>query len=195
MFRPVGDVNASLPPPDSSEIYVRRAVLDEVDALTAIARREVGPTTAPADVVRRVMSHNTEGFFTVLHARPGPMPAEIIGFYGYLMLNLPGVEAILSGGFDGLGPDLSMLCSERDTPAALYGWCAVARGVNKWARPLVMKQLSGPRYQGLDFYYRAVTEDGLRAIIKLGCVPARPGEAPARGCIMVKRANPAAKAA
>lgn len=177
------------PLPEANKISVRRASLNETDALAAIARREVGPGTADASVVRRVMAHNGEGFFSVLRTGDAERPSEIIGFYAHLFLNADGVQALLAGTFDGANPDLAYLCTAYDKPRAMYGWCAVARGVHRLAAPLAMRQLAGARYRGLDFYSRATTEAGVRSLERIGCVPARLSDAPGQGCLYVKRAR------
>lgn len=175
--------------PEFGGISVRRSSLDEADTLAAISAREIGPNTASTDVVRRVMSFSTECFFTVLRSNRVSEAQEIIGFYAYLLLNTRGLKALLSDTFDGADPDITMLCTLYEQPVAIYGWAAVARGVNKVARPLAMRFLDRPRYRDLDFYSRGVTEAGIRALTNLGCIPARPGDEPKPGCLMIYRSN------
>jgi hypothetical protein len=185
----------SLPVADAESIWVRKAEVSEIDLLADLCVREVGPNTAHPNVIRRVMAFNSDGFFAVLHSQPQPLQAAIVGFYAYLLLNRAGVEALEADVFDALDPALAWLSPPHQRPAAVYGWSVVARGVNKWARPKVWAMMSEAGYADLDFYSRGVTDAGIRALTKLGCVPVKSGEVPAPGCLMVKRCVRATKAA
>ena len=180
---------------DPTDIWIRKSLAEEADALAALTIKEVGTNTASAATIRTVIQHNGQCIFSVLRSRPGPIPSEIIGFYAYLPLNSSGVTALLEGRFDGTNPCISMISRPEDRPAAIYGWVAVARGFNKFARPLVMQHMAGRRYSDLPFYARAATTDGVRAMRRFGCVPASSNEQPGIGCLFVGDFNSIREAA
>ena len=173
---------------EQADVHVRPTVTEDVGPVARLVERNFGSTAANEATIRRVLAFNSEAIFTVLIARPAPVPLEVAGCYATLLLNSLGRDALLANSFNGRDPDLKMLCAPTEQPVALYGWMAIAPGLNRWARPMVDELMAGPRYEPLDFYSRGVTEAGIRALTKLGCSFVDDGRASDSGRLMVKRA-------
>jgi hypothetical protein len=133
---------------------------------------------ASIDVVRRVYRHNPDTFWAVFFMPKDTEPedAQFVGYYSFLFLNEAGEQALATGKFDGLDPDLNQLTEGGKRPIVAYIWALVARKVSSLATPLVAMALGRQLYSGVPIYAKASTLGGLNAIKRYGFVSARPSD-------------------
>lgn len=96
---------------------------------------------------------------------------ELVGFYALQMLNSLGLEALLQGEFDGSHPLKCYLVSNDQPISGLYVWAYIAPGVAANGVRYVSYVLQQEKFQGVNFYARPVTEEGVRVSLNLGFEP------------------------
>jgi hypothetical protein len=135
---------------------------DEIASLHALTVSEIGPSVAPLEAMQRVWRHNPESLWTIHRRSPPEGPDRLAGYFGFLHLNAQGLEALQAGKLDGRAPDLALLASAGERPAAIYVWAGIARKVRAIAEMLVARGLGARRYGGLPVYATAGTLGGLK---------------------------------
>lgn len=93
---------------------------------------------------------------------------ELVGFYALQMLNSLGLEALLQGNFDGAYPLECYLVSDDQPISGLYVWAYIAPGLAANGVRYVSYVLQQERFQGVNFYARPVTEEGVKVTLNLG---------------------------
>jgi hypothetical protein len=101
---------------------------------------------------------------------------RIAGVFGALFLSQPAVERILSGRFDALNPDLSLLTRDGERPALAYSWGVAARTKVAGAAVLgAAGDVTRTLFPEITAFTRAVTGAGRHIALK------RYGYRPLRG--------------
>ncbi len=96
---------------------------------------------------------------------------ELVGFYALQMLNEPGLEALLHGEFDGAHPLECYLAGDDQPISGLYVWSYIAPGLAANGVRYVSYVLQQERFQGVNFYARPVTEEGVKVTLNFGFEP------------------------
>lgn len=160
-----------LSPPKTPRIAIRCATVDDIDGIYRIIYHNVSFAVAPPAVMRFAMAINRNNI--VAFERHG----EVVGVYAMLMLSTPGLEALLTGEFDGRDPHVSHLASRLEQPAALYQWLVVAPGLAAEGVLHVSRLLRHPYYRSANLYARLLSADGARITSALGFTPVDGGGA------------------
>jgi len=95
----------------------------------------------------------------------------VLGFYALQMLNEHGLEALLSGNFDGSYPVEKFLTQDGQSSSALYVWSYIAPGLAANGVRYVSRFLQRAEYRNVNFYARPVTAEGLQVTLDFGFVP------------------------
>lgn len=161
---------------DGDLIVVRMAASEEVETLHEMTVREIGPSVATLETMRRVYKHNPECLWSIYRRPFSGDPEYLAGYFGFLHLNPAGMVALDERSLSGRDPDLSLLACAGERPAALYVWAAVARKMRMIAEMLVAQALGAERYGGLPVYATAGTLGGLKWLNHLGQADRGPQE-------------------
>ncbi|HTT99508.1 MAG TPA: hypothetical protein VMF58_15780 [Rhizomicrobium sp.] len=153
---------------DGDLIIVRMAADAEVAALHEMTIREIGPSVASFETMKRVYKHNPECLWSIYRQPLSEAPEFLAGYFGFLHLNAAGLVALNERTLSGREPDLALLAGAGERPAALYVWAAVARKIRMIAEMLVAQALGAERYGGLPVYATAGTLGGLKWLNHLG---------------------------
>jgi hypothetical protein len=162
--------------PDGDVIVVRMSRASEIADLHTLTVREIGPSVASLETMRRVRIHNPECLWTILRRPAEGGSDRLAGYFGFLHLNTAGLEALQSRTLCGRAPDLDLLARAGERPAALYVWAGIARKVRVLAEMLVARALGAERYGGLPVYASAGTLGGLKWLNHLGQADRGPEE-------------------
>ena len=144
------------------------------ETLTALVAQASGYADGIANLetVVRVVSHNPDTVWAIARrdrfcaARPS---AE--GFIALLMLNDQGLGQLLDGTLNAVDPDMGLLASQNEKPAAVYIWFLHARGPIAAGIALLLQKISTPLLRDVDMYARAMTADGGRFLRALAFSP------------------------
>lgn len=92
--------------------------------------------------------------------------SPLCGLLGLVPLTEAGNQAVLVDAFDAVTPDPAHVCSFEDEPAGVFGW-GIAVSHHEAARLLVNLGLfiSEQIVPAVDWYARAVTDDGARLLM------------------------------
>ena len=131
------------------------------------AREDLPVRLAANEVVQRVAAANPDSFWAIARRR-GSDAAEPRGLIALLLLNEPGVDALLTGSLDTRNPPPEYLVGQHERPAAIYGWLIHTKGTLAPGLALVMEKLQAPLYRGVDIFCRASTDDGAAYFDALG---------------------------
>ncbi len=143
----------------------------EIDELMDKARRDL-PEIGANEAAHRVVSHNPDSFWAIARRdRFSSRVRRAQGFMAFLMLNKAGLAELLAGTFRAVDPDLSLLATQNEKPAAIYVWCIYARGPLAAAMSLGLQKVSTPLYRDVDLYSRAATTEGRYALEATGFRP------------------------
>jgi hypothetical protein len=130
--------------------------------------KEIGPSVASLTTMQRVYKHNPENLWSIFRRPLSGEPEWLAGYFGFLHLNARGLAALEDRTLSGREPDLSLLASAGERPAALYVWAAIARKMRTISEMLVAQALGAERYGGLPVYATAGTLGGLKWLNHLG---------------------------
>ncbi len=151
--------------PSQTPIQVRPMDVGELDEAFALTRAHPElKTIAADDVVIRVLTHNAYSFWGVYPTESG---SPLLAYYGFLLLNTIGAQALIDGRLDPLDPDRAYLASTDERPEAIYIWLVVAPGLSSRATPMVTISL-GKICRGVPLYARAGTQAGLNLMRRQG---------------------------
>ncbi len=118
---------------------------------------------ASLETVARVVSHNPDTLWAIARRdRFCAMRPSAEGFIALLMLNDEGLRQLLAGTLNAVEPDMSLLASQNEKPAAVYIWFLHARGPIAAGIALLLQKISTPLLRDVDMYARAMTADGGR---------------------------------
>jgi hypothetical protein len=151
--------------PRNPRISIRSATVDDIEAIYRIIYHNVSFAVAPPPVMRFAMAINRNNIVTFL--RHG----EVVGVYAMLMLSTPGLEALLTGEFNGRDPHVAHLATRLEQPAAIYQWLVVAPGLAAEGVLHVSRLLRHPYYRNANLYARLLSADGARITSALGFKP------------------------
>jgi hypothetical protein len=146
---------------------LRRPDRDSFDAAHALAAELIGGPVARASTLAAV---DTVHPGTILIHLEGGV---LTGLLALLPLRQAGREALLADRFDGLRPDLDLISTPAERPSAVYAWGCAAR-TRPAARAVMSVTAALPEeaYPGVNFFARAATPAGLRALTSsLGYAP------------------------
>jgi predicted GNAT family N-acyltransferase len=121
--------------------------------------------------VARIISHNPDSLWGITrksnYDAENPVPD---GFLAFLMLNSDGQRALIEGTFDASEPDLNLLCSQNEKPAAIYIWAVWGKNLFPGVL-LAFEKVWTPLYKDADLYARATTAHSARLLETLGFTP------------------------
>ncbi len=186
---PDGALDAPTAVTQYADISVRPAQLCDATVIAELAAAEFNESAPSVETISRVIAFGAEGLFSILKSRESCEPA-VVGFFGVLLLNSSGVEAIKSRRFNAKDPSLSMLCRAGEVPAALYGWGIVAKGIGKIVMPMVERHFTEPRFNNINVYARGGSPKGIAHVLKMGGVPVFRGDDLRSGCLAVYPLRP-----
>ena len=106
-----------------SQAILRPANWQSIKPLLTNARRNV--TIAEDQVIAQVLQKNPD---IVRIAEPDPITGELGGLLAILPLTELGLEALITGVFDGLRPDQRWICGRDEQPNAIYIWLVYMPG-------------------------------------------------------------------
>ena len=162
-------------------IFLKHPTLPELEHLHELTRQKIG-RVAPFDVVQSVYRQNPDSFWAIWRATGDTREdAKIIGYYGLLLLNEAGVDALNGGRLDAADPDPAYLTPPKQRPAGNYIWAVVAPGCMMSAGDLLFYALGDEIYKDVPFYGTVGTWAGARAIQNNGFTN---GELPKLGSVI-----------
>lgn len=144
----------------------RPATWDEIATLHASAPTEF--EIAPIEAVRRIWEKHPRAFW-----RFGPEDTSRPGAFCYLPLNARGAAALISGEFDGLNPDPSLVTFPDEEPEAIYFWLTINPGRFVQSLPALARCLEEASSKAIPFFSRAVTDQSASVSEGLGFQSAR----------------------
>ncbi len=172
-------------------IFLKNPTLEELGFLHELTRQKLGPV-APLEVVQKIYRHNTDSFWAIWRSPSDSREnAKLIGYYGLLLLNERGVDALQQGKLNAADPDLSLIVGPKERPAGNYIWAVVAPGCMMAAGDLLFHALGDEIYKGVPYYGTVSTWAGARAIQNNGFTN---GELPKLGSIVRIDETPDARA-
>lgn len=136
---------------------------EDMTSLLPRAADVIGQLATP-EVVQRVAAKNGDAVWTF--SRAGK--SEAAGFLSVLLLNEPGLAALLDGSLDLLDPPDAMLVAQSERPAAIYVWATFTPGRMALGIPTVFDHFTAPRYAQCDIYSTSNTLRGARSMERLG---------------------------
>lgn len=98
----------------------RAASVEEISKIVGVARQTM-PGLADDSVVLKILGHNPE-----VVQLAGSADTDTPAFLAYLPLNAAGLRAILRGELNSSDPDLQLICTQHEVPAAIYIWLVYA---------------------------------------------------------------------
>jgi hypothetical protein len=155
----------SLQPPPRPRIALRRVLSADFQPLAQLARKTIGEGLSSLDTVRDILGRNPNSVLVFERDQ------EAVGFWAMLMLTSEGLEALLTAEFNPLVPDSSRIVSTTESPAAIYVWAVVAKGLASEGIGHVSAFLRQPLYVRANLYTRAATEAGGIIMNATGFVP------------------------
>lgn len=156
------------------DLYVSRLPADRMDELLALTAAYIPGSTAQEPALRGVHRRNSDSFWGAFARQPGGS-LKLAGYQACLFLNKAGERALIDGTLDTKNPQEFYLTAKGERPAAIYIWCVVAPGLSKVAGPTIIMQMA-ELHKRLPVYAIVVTEAGLKAALKMGYKPVRPGQ-------------------
>lgn len=138
----------------------------------SLAERLISPNIASLETMQWVQEKTGLGLMGLTQAALDQVPdlahqSPIIGLFGIVPLNHDGNQAVLSDGFSAIDPSFAHVCNQDEEPEGFFGW-GIAVSRHEAARSIVhiwglIRQHIVPN---LDWYARAVTNDGARFLIE-----------------------------
>jgi hypothetical protein len=149
----------------SGRTMVTRTCPDEIALILKAAQMAIGTAMAPEAVVRRVAAHHPDALWSFSRNE------RLVGCLAMLMLNEPGLEALLSDNMDFRDPASDFLADPAATPAGIYIWGILAPPLAVDGVAEVMLRLRSPKYDSVNIYAFQTTERGARLQRRLGFAP------------------------
>ncbi|MEJ0053622.1 MAG: GNAT family N-acetyltransferase [bacterium] len=154
--------------PDGGSVWLRPAGVGDIPFVHSLTVSDISAETAPEEVIRAVHARNPDALWLIERQRGGEPPAPI-GYFGFLPLTDPGLDALKEGALDRKSPPLELVAEGGTRPAAVYVWGVVAHRLVRVTAPLLTLALSP--YIDVPFYTVSQTEEGLRSARRRGFVP------------------------
>jgi len=156
------------------DIVVRPLRLDELEIASALTRAHPDLAVADEHIARGVLAHNPDSFWGVYRKEAdGEQSGVLAGYYGFLLLNERGWDALLDRTLDAKHPPLELLAKAGEIPGGVYIWSMVVPGLSAVATPMVTKAL-GKTCAGRPLYASAGTQGGLNLMRRQGFNPVTP---------------------
>jgi hypothetical protein len=150
---------------DGTFVFVRNPSPEELAASRRLMVAEIGPEVASLDVLQTVCDLNPMAWWLICRAGDESRAAsEVVGFCGYLPLNVAGLVALKAGTLKGRDPDMALIAPQGEDPAALYLWAIVAHGLSDIAGKLIGHAIGLDLYESLPMFGTIGTEAGLAAL-------------------------------
>jgi predicted GNAT family N-acyltransferase len=146
---------------------LKSPTVEELADLHQLTEMKIGKVASFEDV-RAVYQHNPDSFWSI-YSSPSDnrKDAKCLGYYGLLMLNEAGLDALQRGTLNGRNPDLSLLAPAKTRPAAVYVWALVASSFAQQAGMLLGWALGDDLYRGVPYCAMLGTTAGARRFAKL----------------------------
>jgi predicted GNAT family N-acyltransferase len=138
------------------------ASTEEVLKLMHCLRATLG-SVASDEAALKVHAHNPD-VMRVVPGKGNDDPA----FLAYLPFNERGLEALASGTFDRMAPDISLLCKPDEQLSALYIWCIHTPGSFIPAAAAFARHLGLVAPHGAPMFARAATKNAARLFDAMG---------------------------
>jgi predicted GNAT family N-acyltransferase len=130
--------------------------------LMAKARLKI-PGLGKTEIIQNVLRQNLGQMYAIGRKPKSSACAPVgQGFVLILLLNEIGLLQLALGSFNGPDPDLRLLAKPHERPAGIYIWGLFAPGPIAGGVALFMKEMTSPRFAGVNFYSRPNTEVGRR---------------------------------
>jgi predicted GNAT family N-acyltransferase len=124
---------------------------------------------AQDEIIQSLIAHNPE----VMRVTRSPESAGIAeGLFAYLPLNDAGVQALITGGFDGRRPEIAWICSPGEVPEAIYLWLVFMPGSLAKSLGVIARGFDELVPQGCPVFSKAVTPHAERLNASMGFVRA-----------------------
>lgn len=151
--------------PKKPRLSLRRGAALDYSALASLLGDQLEGPTADQATVGRVIATNPNSLM-LMSSKDG-----LKGFWAMLMLTPTGLEALLTGEFNGLCPDQLHLAGPTERPAAIYVWMLVCPGLGAEGICHVSEFLRQPLYRFANLYSRPTTKAGLVINLRRGFRP------------------------
>ena len=148
--------------PGRRRLVVAQAKGNEIRPLLRTAEAAIGSTLAPESVVARVAVAHPDSLWTFRRTD------QIVGGAALLMLNSPGLEALLAGNIDLADPPPAFLAHPAAAPAAIYVWAIFGPSIAIEGIAYVIVRLQSDPYRFADIYALPHTRNGMRFTLGLG---------------------------
>jgi hypothetical protein len=151
--------------PSSSEIKVRPAQRNELNALADMANRLVPGVQITEPILSRYFALDPHSILTF--ERDG----TLLGAVAFLYLNHSGHDALVLDSMCLTHPDSELLARRSEDVSAIYVWAIAGRGRAMLGLGNVSRHLSRRRYVSADLYAQPSSDDGRNLMIALGFEP------------------------
>ena len=151
--------------PEKPRMSIRRGTTDDFDSISQLLGQHLDGPTAERKTVERVIAKNSNSLMVMSNKD------RLKGIWAMLMLTPSGLEALLSGEFNGLDPLNDHLAQTVEVPAAIYVWMLVCPGVGAEGIRHVAEFLRQPMYRRANLYSRPSTDAGLAINLRRGFRP------------------------
>jgi hypothetical protein len=138
----------------------------------SLAERLINPNIASVETMQWVQEKTGLGLMGLTQAalEQGSDPdnqSPIVGLLGIVPLTHEGNQAVLKDGFNAVDPAFEHVCNHDEEPEALFGW-GIAVSRHEAARSIfhIWGLIRERIVPNLDWYARAVTDDGARFLIE-----------------------------
>ena len=150
--------------PPTTAVDAGPSRLDELEQLTAIAKREIPGVNASAGLAQCLQA-DPESIFSFRRA------GKVIGGIAFLHLNDSGHDALLLDAMDLKNPERCYLARADERVAAIYVWALAGYGRAVLGLGGVAARLRASRFMDADYYAQPSTRDGRGLLIALGFRP------------------------
>jgi hypothetical protein len=138
----------------------------------SLAERLINPNIASLETMQWVQEKTGLGLMGLTQAAldQGSDPEQqspIVGLLGIVPLTHDGNQAVLRDGFNAVDPAYEHVCNHDEEPEGLFGW-GIAVSRHEAARSIfhIWGLIRERIVPNLDWYARAVTDDGARFLIQ-----------------------------
>ncbi|AOH85648.1 GCN5 family acetyltransferase [Sphingomonas panacis] len=154
--------------PNGTVPSVRAASKAEALAALAVARTHLDGLVDDA-VVEAVLARNHD-IFQLIEGEG--IPEQHTAFLAYLPLTHAGASSLVEGRFQGSNPDIRLLCTPGDVPAAIYVWLIFTPAVIAPALRALEPLLARLSPEGCPLFTRAVTRQTRKLFPAMGFIDA-----------------------
>lgn len=148
--------------PSRARYYAERVDPSNLSEVLTLAKENIPAVRGREGTPLRILSHDPDAICAI--KRNG----KLAGLYAYLTLNETGVSDLKNNLLNTGDPPLSRLSPPNVSPAAIYIWAIVGRGLASEMMCHLSLRLRAPHLRTSDIYAVPTTPEGERFILRLG---------------------------